>query len=92
MSVFWDNLIPLKGSTSGRQLTGWKSRQDALSGKGCRVLADQRIEVETGISLSADVYLPKKSGRYPAVLNFSAYNKEIHTAALPKGKAIRRFR
>lgn len=37
------------------------------SGLGCRLLADQRIPVDDGISLSADLALPKRPGFYPAV-------------------------
>ncbi|HEY4009339.1 MAG TPA: CocE/NonD family hydrolase [Acidobacteriaceae bacterium] len=85
LSKFWDNVIPLKSSLKGIQLAGWTPGAPAMHGMGCRILSDQRIEVDEGVSLSADVYLPKQSGRYPAVVIFSAYNKELHTAGLPTG-------
>ena len=85
MSKFWDNIIQIKPSLAGIQLAGWLPRPPATSGKGCRLLADQRVKVDEGVSLSADVYLPKTPGRYPAVVVFSAYNKELHTAGLPTG-------
>src|SRR5260370_1209894 len=82
---FWDNLIPLRASLSGEQLAGWQPGPPAMSGLGCRVLADQRIPVDKNISLAADVYLPKRPGRYPAVLCGAAYSKELHTAGIPTG-------
>jgi predicted acyl esterase len=52
---------------------------------GCRVLADQMIPVETGVALAADVYLPKVTGRYPAVIAFAAYSKELQATGAPTG-------
>jgi uncharacterized protein len=85
MSAFWDNLIPLRASLSGMQLAGWDPRGVAMRGLGCRLLADQRVPVGDGVSLSADVYIPKAAGRYPAVVQFAAYCKELHTAGVPTG-------
>ena len=82
---FWDNLIPLKGGLSGPQLAGWTPGPAARSGLGCRVLADERIDVAPSISLAADVYLPKTPGRYPAVIAFAAYSKELQAAGAPAG-------
>ncbi len=82
---FWDNLIPLKPSLSGEQLAGWAPGAPAMQGLGCQVLANQRIPVEGGITLSADVYLPEVPGRYPAIVQFAAYSKELHTAGVPTG-------
>jgi uncharacterized protein len=85
MSRFWDNLVPLRSSLSGEQLAGWKPDRVAMRGLGCRLLADQRVPVGDGISLSADVYVPKAQGRYPAIVQFAAYSRELHTAAVPTG-------
>ena len=85
MSAFWDNLIPLRPSLSGMQLAGWDPKGAAMRGLGCRLLADQRVPVGDGVSLSADVYVPKAAGRYPAVVQFAAYCKELHTAGVPTG-------
>ena len=52
---------------------------------GCRVLADQMILVEAGVTLAADVYLPKVTGRYPAVIAFAAYSKELQATGAPTG-------
>jgi uncharacterized protein len=82
---FWDNLVPLKGGLSGPQLAGWTPGAAARSGLGCRILADEMIEVTPSISLAADVYLPKAPGRYPAVLAFAAYSKELQTTGAPAG-------
>jgi putative CocE/NonD family hydrolase len=85
MSEFLDNLIPLKGFTGDEQYAGWTPTVRAMQGMGCHVLADQRVEVAPGISLSADVFTPKKEGRFPAVVSFSAYTYETHTAGIPTG-------
>ena len=34
------------------------------------------ITLEDGISLSANVFRPKKEGRYPVVMSFTAYDKD----------------
>ena len=82
---FWDNLIPLKGGVSGAQLAGWTPGPPARSGLGCRILADRMIEVAPTVSLAADVHLPKAPGRYPAVIAFAAYSKELQATGAPTG-------
>ncbi len=82
---FWDNLIAPKGGLFGAHLAGWTSGPAAKSGLGCRVLADQIVEVAPSISLAADVYVPKAPGRYPAVVAFAAYSKELQAAGVPAG-------
>ncbi|QIP05812.1 CocE/NonD family hydrolase [Bradyrhizobium symbiodeficiens] len=82
---FWDNIVPLKGGLSGPQLAGWTPGPAARTGMGCRILADQMIPVEAGIALAADVYLPRVAGRYPAVIAFSAYSKELQATGAPAG-------
>ncbi|HQS46950.1 MAG: acyl esterase [Rhizobiales bacterium 24-66-13] len=82
---FWDNLIALKGGLFGDQLAGWTPGPAAKSGLGCRILADQTIEVAPSIALAADVYVPKAPGRWPAVIAFAAYSKELQAAGAPAG-------
>lgn len=82
---FWDNLIPPKGGVFGAQLAGWTPGPAAKSGLGCRVLADQMVEVAPSIRLAADVYVPRAPGRYPAVIAFAAYSKELQAAGVPAG-------
>lgn len=77
--------LPLKGSTSGVQYAGWEPSRFAHSGLGCRPLPGQRVPVGGGAELNADVYLPAAPGRYPAVVSFSAYSTEMHTAGIPTG-------
>ena len=84
-SAFWDNLIPLKGGLFGQQLAGWNPGPPAKSGLGCRILADQRIEVAPDIELACDAYVPKRPGRYPAIVSFGAYSKELQAAGVPTG-------
>jgi putative CocE/NonD family hydrolase len=82
---FWDNLVPLKGGESEHQFAGWTPGPPARSGLGCRILADRMIEVAPSVALAADVYMPKVPGRYPAILSFAAYSKELQAAGAPTG-------
>jgi putative CocE/NonD family hydrolase len=82
---FWDNLIPLKPAYWGEQYAGWDPKQKAQNNLGCYILADQRVPVDENISLSADVYTPKVKGRYPAIVSYAPYCKELHTAGIPEG-------
>lgn len=82
---FWDNLIPLRGSLFGEQLAGWTPGPPVMSGLGCTMLSDQPVPVADNVSLAADIYLPQRPGRYPAVVVFSAYSKELQTAGAPTG-------
>lgn len=41
------------------------------------------ITMEDGISLSANVFRPKKEGRYPVVMSFTAYDKDKGPEAYP---------
>jgi predicted acyl esterase len=49
------------------------------------MLADQMIPVGDGASMASDVHRPKKPGRYPVVVVFAAYTKELHRAGFPAG-------
>jgi uncharacterized protein len=82
---FWDNLISIRGGLDGPQLAGWRPGPAVRSGLGCVLYADQMISVADGISLAADVYTPKVEGRYPAIVVFSAYSKELQTSGAPTG-------
>ena len=81
----WDNLIPLHGGIDGPQLAGWTPGSPTKRKLGCVLYADQMIPVEDGVSLAADVYAPKAKGRYPAILVFSAYSKEVQSSGAPTG-------
>jgi putative CocE/NonD family hydrolase len=86
MSASWlDNLIPLKSRFNHLQLAGWQPGKVADQALGCRLLADVMIPMADGTKLSADIYVPKKPGRYPVILQFSAYNLDLHTIGVPKG-------
>lgn len=82
---FWDTLVPLKGGLFGTQTAGWTPGPPAMSGLGCQLLPDQKIPVDDGVSLGADVHLPKAAGRYPAVVVFGAYSKELQASGAPTG-------
>ncbi|WP_035716482.1 CocE/NonD family hydrolase [Azorhizobium doebereinerae] len=86
MGAWLDNLIPIKvPALEHEQLAGWRPNGAAAQGLGCRLLADQRIAVAPDVTLSADVYVPRVPGRYPAVVQFAAYTRELHTAGMPTG-------
>jgi predicted acyl esterase len=80
-----DNLIPIRGGLSGPQLAGWTPGPPLRSGLGCMLYADRMIPVADAASLAADVYVPKAPGRYPAVVVFSGYNKELQSSGAPTG-------
>src|SRR6266540_3129047 len=82
---FWDNLIPIRRGLTGEQYAGWRPRHLARIGLGCRLLVDQRIPIADDVTLSADIYVPKAPGKYPAVVQFAAYSRELHTAGVPTG-------
>ncbi|MCU1322998.1 MAG: Acyl esterase [Acidobacteriaceae bacterium] len=82
---FWDNLIPIKGGLDGTQLAGWTPGPAVKSGLGCVLYADQMIPVGEGVSLAADVFTPKVKGRYPAILVYAAYNKDVQSSGAPTG-------
>lgn len=72
---FFDNIIPFKKGIFGEQTAGWQPGPPAMRGMGCKIIADQMIPMADGISVAGDIYLPKKAGRYPAILVFGAYTK-----------------
>lgn len=85
MGSVLDNLLPLRGRLNHRQYAGWTPSRFADSGLGCRLDADVGISMDDGTRLSADVYRPARSGKYPAIVQISAYNKELHSVGMPKG-------
>ena len=85
MSLFLDNLIPIRKRLNGPQYAGWTPTKFAESGLGCRIYADEKIPMDDGVHLSADVYRPRKEGRFPAIVQFAAYSRELHSAGFPPG-------
>jgi predicted acyl esterase len=83
--IFLDNIVPLKGGIDGPQLAAWTPGPAVKSGLRCVLYADQMIPVDKDVSLAADVYTPKAAGRYPAIVVFSAYNKELQSSGAPTG-------
>lgn len=84
-NTFLDNLIPLRARLNHWQLAGWSPTRIAENGLGCRLLADVAVPMADGTKLSADVYTPEQAGRYPVIVQFAAYNRDLHTTGLPKG-------
>lgn len=82
---FWNNVVPLRASLEGPQLAGWVPGPPARQGLGCVLHADLMIPVADGVALAADVYTPKQQGRYPVVLMYSAYSKELQASGAPTG-------
>ncbi|WP_421999304.1 CocE/NonD family hydrolase [Reyranella sp.] len=86
MPSWLDNLISIKPpALVHEQLAGWTPTRAEREGLGCRLLADQRIPVDDATTLSVDVYVPRVAGRYPAIVQFAAYSRELHTAGVPTG-------
>jgi predicted acyl esterase len=85
-SAWLDNLVPIRAHLGPHQLADWRTPPPpAEQGLGYRLRADVRIPMADGTHLSADVYTPKVGGRYPAIVQFSQYNRDLHTAAVPRG-------
>ena len=82
---FLDNLFSIKTDLAQIQTAGWTPGAPVHKGLGCVVYADQMIPVADGISLAADICMPKKPGRYPAVLAFSAYSHQLQNTGAPTG-------
>jgi putative CocE/NonD family hydrolase len=83
---FFDNLVPLRGDTFGPQLAGWSPGAPVATGLGCRIHAkDAMVPVDEHTSVAVDVYTPKQPGRYPAILAFAAYSKELAPSGAPTG-------
>ena len=86
MPAWLDNLVPLKAPRlDEHQLAGRRPKAVAMRGLGCRLLADQRIPWTT-----ASRYLPTSMCRSgpaatPAIVQFGAYSRELHTAGVPTG-------
>jgi uncharacterized protein len=81
-----DNLVPLRGDTFGPQLAGWTPGAPVATGLGCRLHAkDEMVPVDERTSVAVDVYAPKQLGRYPAILAFAAYSKELAPSGAPTG-------
>ena len=60
---------------------------------------DVSVPMRDGVNLSVDVYRPKENGKYPALLAFSIYNKDLqgpdaaeHCRHNPRGRPSGRFR
>ena len=86
MAAAWlDNLIPLRARLDEWQLAGWQPTRVAEAGLGCRLIADVMIPMTDGVHLSADVYTPRRPGRYPVIVTFSAYNRDFDTIGMPLG-------
>ena len=80
-----DNLIALKADLRQQQTAGWTPGPPVRTGLGCVFHADQMIPVADGVALAADVATPKRPGRYPAVVLFSAYSHQLQPSGAPTG-------
>ncbi|WP_392536451.1 CocE/NonD family hydrolase [Legionella sp. 227] len=85
MKKWLNSLLIPRARLNPYQLAGWTPHRVAESGLGCKLFADVMIPMPDGVHISADVYVPKKLGRYPVILQFSAYNRDLHTTGLPTG-------
>jgi uncharacterized protein len=80
-----DNLIPLKIRLDQAQTAGWTPGPPVHTGLGHIVHADQMIPVANDVALAADITTPRKPGRYPAVVVFSAYSHQLQSSGAPTG-------
>ena len=53
-----------------------KTEVNLKSGHAMVIEKDVAVPMRDGAVLYADIYRPKKKGRYPAILNISSYQKD----------------
>jgi hypothetical protein len=44
---------------------------------GMRVIWDAPVEMDDGLVLRADIFLPEKDGSYPAIITYGPYGKGL---------------
>jgi uncharacterized protein len=66
--------------TSGREYRNLSDPQHEME-----QVDDVAIAMRDGVTLLADVYRPTTDGRYPALLSFAAYPRQIQNLRLPLG-------
>jgi uncharacterized protein len=80
-----ENLLsPTKG-LNGEQTAGWTPGPPVHTGLGCVMHSDQMVPVAEGVSLAAEICTPATTGRYPAVVVFSAYSHQLQASGAPTG-------
>ena len=52
-----------------------------------RMIAEQNVPIpmRDGLELAANVYRPNKEGRFPVIMAFTSFNKDINWATFPFG-------
>jgi uncharacterized protein len=76
-------MIPPRTSVSGPQFAGWQPDVESPSRYGVQLDADVIIPLPDGATLCGDLYRPKTAGRFPVLIAWSSYTKELHTAGVP---------
>lgn len=77
--------MPIRPHTSleGPQLAGWTPRVMPPAEHRLRMDSNVAVSMPDGVRLRADVYRPQESGRYPALLSWSAYPRYVQTSGAP---------
>jgi uncharacterized protein len=70
-------------SLDGPQLAGWTPRTTPPAEHRVQEEADVAVPMPDGTVLRADVFRPRGSGRYPALVSWSAYPRFIQTSGAP---------
>ena len=68
-----------------QQTAGWAPGPPVHSGLGCRILGETMIPVADGVSLEAEICVPRTAGLYPTVVVFSAYSHQLQETGAPTG-------
>lgn len=66
--------------TSGREYRNLSEPQHNME-----QINDVAVPMRDGVMLLADVYRPRADGRFPALLSFAAYPRQIQNQRLPLG-------
>jgi putative CocE/NonD family hydrolase len=70
-------------SLEGPQLAGWTPRVTPPAEHRVREEADGAVPMTDDVVLRADVFRPRETGRYPALVSWSAYPRFIQTSGVP---------
>jgi putative CocE/NonD family hydrolase len=85
MKVVASGIEPGQRKLNGPQTTGRTYRNLSLAEYEIAHDIDRRVPMSDGVELMADVHRPKAEGKFPALVAFSAYPRQIQNMGIPMG-------
>jgi uncharacterized protein len=76
-------LIKPHTSLLGPQLAGWTPSEMSQPKYRMQLETDISIPLQDGTALKGDLYRPRSQEKFPVLLAWSSYTKELHTAGVP---------